>query len=317
MKRLYKITAWVMLSLLAIAIPAIALNTEQILNSVYDSTNSALTFQLGGWTDDLDVSDVTALTNTVHPIITMTHNTTGTEANGIGMGLRFTQEVTSGNEIGGYFNLFAEDVTSGAEDFGFEWLLMKAGAAASQAMNLTSLGVLHLINDATLDNSTNGTLTITEPAIGLVGATSITGATDITGALTVVDATEATGGLVLNTTTATSGALTGATDKIEVDIPSGALLVACSLNVDVAVTNAGDNTWAAAYSGGATAEICAAATAAAKNTKCNAFFDANAATAIASAETDITLTPQGADFTAGDIRAVCYYYTLTSLGDEA
>jgi hypothetical protein len=47
----------------------------------------------------------------------------------------------------------------------------------------------------------------------------------------------------------------------------------------------------------------------------NTFFDANGATAIASAETDITLTPQAANFTAGEITAVCYYYTLTALTD--
>ncbi len=50
-----------------------------------------------------------------------------------------------------------------------------------------------------------------------------------------------------------------------------------------------------------------------ENTKVNTMFDANGATAITSGETDITLTPQGADFTAGEITAVVYYYTLTTL----
>lgn len=131
----------------------------------------------------------------------------------------------------------------------------------------------------------------------------------------VQNTTEASGFLVLQSATASSGTLTGATDKIEVNIPSGAYIVACHLRVDVAVVNDGDNTWAAAYSGGATAAIQAAGGAAAKNTKVNTFFDVNAATAITSAETDITLTPQIANFTAGEITAVVYYYTLTALDD--
>ena len=47
-------------------------------------------------------------------------------------------------------------------------------------MNLTSTGVLTLVNDATLDNSTNGTLVVTEPTISLQGAidTSVCTAAD-------------------------------------------------------------------------------------------------------------------------------------------
>ena len=169
------------------------------------------------------------------------------------------------------------------------------------SFDITAAGGLILSNDETITNAVNGTIA----ADGIFQAP----------ALALQDATEGSGLYKCFTATASSGTLIGATDKIEVDIPSGALLVAAQLRVDVAVTNAGDNTWAAAYSGGSTAEIAAAATAAAKNTKVNAFFDANGATAIASGETDITLTPQGADFTAGEISAVVYYCTLTSLAD--
>jgi len=149
----------------------------------------------------------------------------------------------------------------------------------------------------------------------LVGPVNITGDTTVSGDIAIQDATEGSGLMSLKTFTASSGALIGATDKIEVNIPTGAIIVATQLRVDVAVTNAGDNTWAAAFSGGSTAAIQAAGGAAAKNTKVNTFFDANGATAIAASETDITLTPQGADFTAGEITAVVYYYTLTALDD--
>ena len=320
-------------------------------------------------------SAVSAATNAVVDVMNIKHNTSGTEANGIGLGILFTQEVTSGDEVAASIDVSASDVTGASEDFSYIVSLMAGGSAASPVWTLGSTGIATLVGGATLDNATSGTvLNITETTVNVTGNITTSGSVDIVGAgglimsndetitnavngavvvdgsfditaagglilsndetitnatngtiaadgivqapdFALQDETEASGALTLHSVTANSGALTGATDKIEVNIPDASLLVACSLRVDVAVTNAGDNTWAAAYSGGATAAIAGAGAAAAKNTKVNTFFDANAATAIANAETDITLTPQGADFTAGDIAAVCYYYALTTLDD--
>lgn len=115
------------------------------------------------------------------------------------------------------------------------------------------------------------------------------------------------GGLYYGVANQTSGALTGATDTIDVNLSSGAVVLACQLIVTTAITDsAGDDTWSAAYSGGSTQTICTGA-AAAKNTKIDKMFDPFAATPILSGTTQITLTPNGGNFTAGEIRAVVYY----------
>lgn len=287
----------------------------------------------------------TALTNTTSPGLTAKHTTSGTPAAGIGVCVDFDQQtLAAGNtEVGGKICAVTTDVTSTSEDFDIVIYAQSAGAAASEVARFTSTGVLKLVNAETIDNTVNGTITYTATTHDFAGAIQTDGTLDVQGgditlendevigngtdgtvntdgifqapALSVQDATEASGLMKLQTFTASSGALTGATDTIEVNIPSGALIYATQLRVDVAVVNDGDNTWAAAFSGGSTQAIAAAGTAAAKNTKVNIFFDANAATAIAASETDITLTPQAANFTAGEITAVVYYWTLTSLDD--
>lgn len=105
-----------------------------------------------------------------------------------------------------------------------------------------------------------------------------------------------------------------ATVTIQVNIPSGAKILGVQMRVDAAL--AAGETWIAAYSGGASQNITTDA-AVAQNTKVNKFFDENAATAIASAETDIAITKTGGGvFTAqGTIRAVVYYEEFTNLGD--
>lgn len=107
------------------------------------------------------------------------------------------------------------------------------------------------------------------------------------------------------------------TITIQVNIPSGAKILGVQMRVDVAL--AGGETWNAQYVTGATQAI-ATAQAVAQNTKVNKIFDENAATAITSGETDITITKNsnpGVDvFTAqGTIRAVVYYEDWTTLGD--
>lgn len=116
---------------------------------------------------------------------------------------------------------------------------------------------------------------------------------------------------------ANSGALSGATGTITVDIPAGALLIGVTLNNDVAtVDDAGDDTYTAAFSGGSSISI-GAGIAATINTKTKTFIDANSATAITSDVTQITLTPNGGNFTAGDIRAVVVYAVMKDLADQA
>ncbi len=86
--------------------------------------------------------DSTALTNAVSYPFTVTHETSGTEAAGIGVGLEFTQETTGGNEIGAKVEIVTTDVTATSEDFDFVIKLMDAGAGAAERWRLDSDGAV-------------------------------------------------------------------------------------------------------------------------------------------------------------------------------
>ena len=143
------------------------LTTDQILNASFDATNGSLKVQ---WSKN-DAEIVSALTNSVQNVFGVQHTTTGTPANGIGVGLYFVQETSANNnETGMIFEALTTDVTGTSEDFDFVLKLMAGGTAAAEKFRVTSTGVVTLVNAATLDNSTNGTLAIAEPTIYLNGA---------------------------------------------------------------------------------------------------------------------------------------------------
>jgi hypothetical protein len=185
-----------------------------------------------------------------------------------------------------------------------------SGAGTNTAINatgdvsitgaLTATGIvdglsLTLGNDETITNATNGTITLTADTLQTVMGT--------------------TGGWNLVRYEATSGALSGASGSIAVNIPSGAKIKGCQLRVDTLITSGdGATSWAAAYATGATQSI-ATGQAFTKSTKVNAFFDANGATDIASGTTTITITPNAGTFSAGVVRAICYAETFTAMAD--
>lgn len=102
----------------------------------------------------------------------------------------------------------------------------------------------------------------------------------------------------------------------QVNVPSGSKIIGCQLRVDTAL--AGGDTWDAAYSGGSTQSI-ASNQAVTKNTKVNAFYDENAASANISSEADVVISKNGGGhFTAqGTIRAIVYYNAFTAMGDAS
>jgi parallel beta-helix repeat protein len=113
-----------------------------------------------------------------------------------------------------------------------------------------------------------------------------------------------------------SGTLAGATDTIEVNLPVGAIIVGVSLNVEVAVTDdAGDDTWSAEFNDGATVAAIVTGAAAAQNTKVKKLLDPNTETVKTDAGTDILLTPNGGNFSAGEIRASVWYIVASDLPD--
>lgn len=105
---------------------------------------------------------------------------------------------------------------------------------------------------------------------------------------------------------ASSGTLAGATDTIELAVPSGWRILQCQLHVKTAVTDdGGDDTWSAELYDGAIVESIVAGAAAAQDTDVDHWADADTTWTLTDAETDILLTPNGGDFSAGEIEAWC------------
>jgi hypothetical protein len=152
----------------------------------------------------------------------------------------------------------------------------------------------------------NGTDLIIDPKA--VGA----GVLNLQGTLAISDATEGNTFRLERKTAHDSVTLTGATtDTTTISVPSGARLVAVALNVDTAVVNDGDNTWAAAFVTGSTTAVVAAGAAAAQNTKVTKMLPDEITSGVA----QIRFTPQGADFTAGVIEVVVVFEVLVPMAN--
>lgn len=133
------------------------------------------------------------------------------------------------------------------------------------------------------------------------------------GRLSISDATEAVGSLNYQIAREVHTLAAASTSDTSFDIPSGALLKACSFNVDDTISDdAGDDTWSAAFTGGSSTALASGA-AATINTKVNT----NIVPEVASATTNIRFTANGGNFDGGIIEVQCYYEDLTSLDDAA
>jgi len=174
-------------------------------------------------------------------------------------------------------------------------VLVTGDLAVTGGLDVRHANGITLENDETITNSTNGQV-------------------DVNGFLGVKGGT--TGGLVIKAAEDTV-TLSGASGDIDVDVPAGAVLLMTQLRVDTLITSGdGATSWTAAYKTGATAQI-ATGQAFTKNTKVNAFFDANAATPITSDVTKITITPNSNTFSAGVVRAITYYMVAEAMADAA
>ena len=91
---------------------------------------------------------------------------------------------------------------------------------------------------------------------------------------------------------------------------AGYKILGVHLYVDVAVVDdAGDDTWDAAYYGGITQAI-STGNSPTVGTNVIKMFDPNANSPIASASFGVTVTPNGGNFTAGQITCVGYYQRI-------
>lgn len=91
----------------------------------------------------LQVTTTTATTNAVTQALRIDSQSSGTPANGIGVGIQFATETAAGNtEVGATIEAITTDVTATSEDFDLSFKTMAAGAAAAERMRLTSAGDL-------------------------------------------------------------------------------------------------------------------------------------------------------------------------------
>ena len=142
----------------------------------------------------LDVSEETALTNTVNGTIKSTHTTSGTPANGIGNGLWVYQESSASNtekilELNGVIT----DATAGSEDAKLSIELMAGGAASAEVASISSEGDFTtagwLILPSTTVAATPYTISATNKASAIILDYTDTGAASIMLPVTPADGT--------------------------------------------------------------------------------------------------------------------------------
>jgi hypothetical protein len=87
------------------------------------------------------VQSTTATTDAVTQVLRLDSQSSGTPANGIGVGIQFSTETAVGNtEIGATIEAITTDVTATSEDFDLSFKTMAAGAAAAERMRVKSTG---------------------------------------------------------------------------------------------------------------------------------------------------------------------------------
>lgn len=145
--------------------------------------DSSRNFGIGTFTPDRrlhsEVDD--ASTAAVTYAQRLTHTTSGTPANGIGVGYEFEVETSaSNNEVGATMEAVVTDVTSTAENFDLIWKVMTAGAAATEKMRLKSTGQLVLSGSmgrgAPVTKTGNFSVAVTENwlIVNQAGSTTVT-----------------------------------------------------------------------------------------------------------------------------------------------
>ncbi len=116
------------------------------------------------------IQQTTALTNSV-TYNKFSHITSGTPANGIGVGIQFEVETSaSNNEIGVVLDAVTTDVTGASEDFDFVIKCMAGGAAASEIGRFQSDGKLDLASGAEYQIAGTDVLSATTLGSGVVNS---------------------------------------------------------------------------------------------------------------------------------------------------
>lgn len=177
------------------------------------------------------------------------------------------------------------------------------GQSASYYSLATEPLSLHL--DQATPQTTLGTFTF--PSVNAAGSMKISSATSA-------------GGVQETSYEASSSVLSGATSVIAVNIPIGAKVIGCQLNVDLAITSGdGGTAWSAVYSGGIAAQAICSAQAYARNTNTSGIFDPNLnSPLVAGSVGTVTISCDGGKtFSGGLVRAVVYYELFAAISPSS
>lgn len=154
-----------------------------ILSTVGNDTNIDLLITAKG-TGIVYTYSETAATNTIIDVARLEARSSGTPANGIGVGLLFAAETAANNfEIGARIEAVTTDVTAASEDFDLVFKTMAAGAAAAERMRIGSTGLVNVSSLAI------GGTTVTSTAAEL---NILDGVTSTTAELNILDGVTAT-----------------------------------------------------------------------------------------------------------------------------
>jgi hypothetical protein len=191
------------------------------LNTEFDDISTAIATKIEGASPTFTGTVTTAtLATTIDDAnnaavitpFTLTHTTSGTPGAGIGVGLDFVAETAaSNNELGASIRAVTTDVGAGTEDFDLVVNLMKAGAAASEALRVSSTGVLTTTGSVVSDTDSTDSLGTTGVRWANAYVDDITVTADITVGGTVDGRDLATDGTKLDTVE-TSADVTDATN---------------------------------------------------------------------------------------------------------
>jgi len=193
--------------------------------------------------------------------------------------------------------------------------VVMAGGNLAQGMYLSALWARRIFfHDCQLATNTASTFGVLSGIInkGNPSYSDLAGYDSTMGWSGIYNRVFKTSGGFVQTVSYVSQAITASSSiTVAVAVPAGAKLLGTQIRVDSTVSNAFD----AAYSGGATQSIATGVTPT-QNVRVSALFNENAATAITSTTTNVTITKNGGgSFSAGGSLSVWTYYSYIQTAD--
>lgn len=212
-----------------------------IISTVGGDTNIDLLLTAKG-TGIVYTYSETAATNTIIDVARLEARSSGTPANGIGVGLLFAAETTANNfEIGARIEAVTTDVTAASEDFDLVFKTMAAGAAAAERMRIGSTGLVNVSSLAIGGTTVTSTAAELNLVDGSVAGTIVNSKAVIYGAAGQVNATTLQiAGTSITSTAAELNLLDGSVAGTVVN--SKAVVYGAAGEVFAATATAGTNT---------------------------------------------------------------------------